>query len=88
MGRFNKETGAFTPKPSVMKRIEFMQQEPQPLRSVARGTEVHVRMGAGWSKAYVVSWSKTCVTAQLARDKKHVHVFDNRSIRLPGDAKW
>ena len=87
MGRFSK-TGAFTPTPSVQARIEFMQQEPQPLRSVARGTEVYARMGAGWTKAYVVSWTKNCITVQLARDKKHIHVFDNRSIRLPNDPKW
>ncbi|WGL30439.1 transcription elongation factor [Synechococcus phage S-CRES1] len=87
MGRTLKD-GSFKPKPSVQARIEFMQQEPQPLRSVTRGTEVYARMGAGWSKAYVVSWAKNCITVQLARDKKHVHVFDNRSIRLPGDPKW
>ena len=88
MGKFNRETGVFTAKPSTMKRMEFMQQEPQPLRSCHKGTEVFVRMGAGWSKAYVVNWSKSCITCQLARDKKHVHVFDNRSIRLPGDPKF
>ena len=87
MGRFSK-TGDFKPKPSVQARIDFMQQEPQPLRSVAKGTEVFARMGAGWSKAYVVSWARNCITVQLARDKKHIHVFDNRSIRLPGDPKW
>lgn len=87
MGRTLKD-GSFKPKPSVQARIDFMQQEPQPLRSVAKGTEVFARMGAGWSKAYVVSWARNCITVQLARDKKHVHVFDNRSIRLPNDPKW
>ena len=86
MGRF--KDGQFKPKPSVQARIEFMQQEPTPLRSVAKGTEVYARMGAGWSKAYVVSWAKNYITVQLARDKKHVHIFDNRSIRLPGDPKF
>lgn len=87
MGRTLKD-GSFKPKPSAMKASEWMQQDPQPLRSVARGTEVFARLGAGWSKAYVVSWAKNCITVQLARDKKHIHLFDNRSIRLPGDPKW
>jgi len=87
MGRFMSD-GSFKPKPSTSAREAFMQQEPQPLRSVAKGTEVFVRMGAGWNKGKVVSWSKTCITAYCPQARRNVNVFDNRSIRLPGDPKW
>ena len=87
MGKFLK-TGEFKPKPSTTAKGAFMQQNPQPLRSVAKGTEVFIRMGAGWNKGKVVSWSKTCITAYCPQARRNVNCFDNRSIRLPGDPKW
>ncbi len=88
MGRLNKETGEFKPKPSVNSRTVFMQQRPQPLRSCAKGTDVYVRMGAGWSKGTVLSWSRRSICCYCPQLKKQVSVYDNRSIRLPGDPKF
>ena len=87
MGRFTKD-GDFKAKPSTQSRMEFMQQTPKPMRSVAKGTEVFCRMGAGWAKGKVINWSKDQVTCYCPQLRRNVHVFDNRSIRLPGDPKF
>jgi len=87
MGRTLKD-GSFKPKPSVTARQEFMQQEPQPLRSMAKGTEVHVRCGAGWAKGTVVDWKKTGILCYLSRTREYRTVFDNRSIRTSQDPKF
>lgn len=80
MGRINKETGEFKPKPSVQKKSDWYQQEPQPMRSMRKKTAVKVYSGGGWVKATVVQWSLTGITCYLSRQKQTVTVRDNRNI--------
>jgi hypothetical protein len=87
MGRTLKD-GSFKPKPSVTAREQFMQQEPQPLRSMAKGTDVHVRCGAGWAKGTVIEWRKNGIVCYLPRTREYRTVFDNRSIRTSQDPKF
>ena len=87
MGRTLSD-GSFKPKPSVTARQEFMQQEPQPMRSMAKGTEVHVRCGAGWAKGTVIEWRRNGIVCYLPRTREYRTVFDNRSIRTSSDPKW
>ena len=82
MGRFNKETGAFTAKPSVMKKIERMYGPIQFQNALRKGTNVKVFMGAGWEKGVVVQWDKSRVTIRLNRGSKTVVCHDARNLQI------
>ena len=82
MGRFNKETGAFTAKPSVMKKIERMYGPIQFQNALRKGTNVKVFMGAGWEKGTVVQWDKSRVTVRLNRGNKTVVCHDARNLEI------
>ena len=86
MGRFLKD-GDFKPKPSAVKSAEWMQQEPRPMRSIRKLTEVRVFMGAGWQSGKVVQWTKEGITVWLSRAQKNVVVRDNRNIKTSEDPK-
>ena len=73
--------GTIKYKPSVMKAVEWMTQEPLPMRSMRKGTNVKIFMGAGWAKGTVVSWSSSGITVYLAREKRTVTVRDNRNLK-------
>ena len=81
MGRFNSE-GEFKAKPSAMKASEWMQQEPLPMRSIRKSTDVRVFMGAGWQSGKVVQWTKEGVTVWLTRAQRNVVVRDNRNLKI------
>ncbi len=68
-------------KPSVMKAVEWMQQDPLPMRSMRKQTNVKVFMGAGWSKGTVVNWASSGITVYLTREKRTVTVRDNRNLK-------
>lgn len=73
--------GTIKYKPSVMKAVEWMTQEPLPMRSMRKGTNVKIFMGAGWSKGTVVNWASSGITVYLAREKRTVTVRDNRNLK-------
>lgn len=84
MGRLNKETGEFKPKPSAVKSSEWYLQPGQPMRSMRKQTPVKIYSGGGWVKAVVVQWSTTGITCYVPRNakgKQTVTVRDNRNIR-------
>ena len=71
-------------KPSTLKAIEWMQQDPQPMRSMRKQTPVKIYSGGGWVKAVVIQWSMTGITCYVPRNakgKQTVTVRDNRNIR-------
>ena len=72
-------------KPSTLKAVEWMQQDPQPMRSMRKKTPVKIYSGGGWVKAVVVQWSSTgitCFVPRKAKGKQTVTVRDNRNIKL------
>ena len=73
--------GTIKYKPSVMKAVEWMTQQPLPMRSMRKQTSVKVFMGAGWSKGTVVNWSSSGITVYLAREKRTLTVRDNRNLK-------
>ncbi len=75
------KSGEIKFKPSVMKAVEWMTQDPLPMRSMRKQTNVKVFMGAGWSKGTVVNWSLSGITVYLAREKRTVTVRDNRNLK-------
>lgn len=75
-------SGDFKPKPSAVKSAEWMQQEPLPMRSIRKSTEVRVFMGAGWQSGKVVQWTEEGVTVWLARAQRNVVVRDNRNLKI------
>ena len=68
-------------KPSVMKALEWMQQDPLPMRSMRKQTPVKVYCGGGWVKGTVVEWRASGITVYLPRAKKTVTVRDNRNLK-------
>ena len=68
-------------KPSTLKAVEWMQQDPLPMRVMRKQTSVKVFMGAGWDKGTVVEWRASGITVYLPRKKKTVTVRDNRNIK-------
>ena len=82
MGRFNKTTGEFKAKPSVMKKIERMYGPIEFQDALRKGTQVKVFMGAGWEKASVVEWTKHRVTVRTARGQKTVVCHDARNLEV------
>lgn len=81
MGRFNKQTGEFTPKPSSVKASERMQQPPTPLPVYRRGTPVEVFIGAGWGKGTVELSDKNRCTVLLKTGQRRVTCYDARNLR-------
>ena len=70
-------------KPSTLKAVEWMQQDPQPMRSMRKQTPVKIYSGGGWVKAVVIQWSMTGITCHVPRNakgKQTVTVRDNRNI--------
>ena len=82
MGRFNKQTGEFTPKPSTVKKTERMYGSIQFQNALRKGTNVKVFMGAGWEKGTVVQWEKSRCTVRLNRGNKNVVCHDSRNLEV------
>ena len=82
MGRFNKQTGEFKAKPSVMKKIERMYQPIEFQDALRRGTQVKAYLGSGWEKGTVVEWAKNRVVVRLARGSRNVTVYDSRNLEV------
>lgn len=80
MGRINKQTGEFTAKPSVVKKIERMYGPITFETALRKGTNVKVFCGAGWEKGTVVEWTKSRVTVRLNRGSKTVVCHDARNL--------
>jgi hypothetical protein len=77
--------GSMKMKPSALKHVEWMSQDPLPMRSFRKGTNIKAYVGTGWEKGQVVSWSKEGVTVFLPRKNKSVCIRDNRNIREESD---
>lgn len=78
------QDGTMKFKPSTLKAMEWMQQDPQPMRSIRKQTSVKIYCGGGWVKAVVVQWSSTGITCYVPRNakgKQTVTVRDNRNIK-------
>ncbi len=75
------KSGEIKYKASALKAAEWYQQEPLPMRSMRKGTNVKVFMGAGWAKGTVVNWASSGITVYLAREKRTVTVRDNRNLK-------
>ena len=82
MGKFNRQTGEFTAKPSVQKKIERMYGPTTFDMALRKGTPVKVFMGAGWEKGSVMEWTKNRVTVRLARGSKTVVCHDARNLEI------
>ena len=82
MGRFNKQTGEFTPKPSTSKKISRMYGPITFERALRKGTPVKVFSGAGWEKGEVTYWSKTMVTVRASRGNRSFNCFDARNLEV------
>ena len=82
MGRFNKQTGEFTAKPSTVKKIQRMYGSIAFETALRKGTNVKVFMGAGWEKGTVVQWDKSRVTVRLNRGSKTVVCHDARNLEI------
>lgn len=81
MGRFNKQTGEFTAKPSTMKSLERFYQSPTPLPVYRRGTSVEVFLGAGWGKGTVEHSDKARCVVYLKIGSRRVTCYDARNLR-------
>ena len=82
MGRFNRQTGEFTAKPSIMKKIERMYQPIEFQNALRKGTQVKVFLGAGWEKGALVEWTKNRVVVRLARGNRNVTCYDARNLEV------
>jgi hypothetical protein len=80
MGRFNRETGEFTPKPSTIKAGERMQQPPTPLPILRKGTPVKAYIGAGWGKGVVEYSDKQRCVVLLAVGNRRISIYDSRNL--------
>ncbi len=81
MGRFNRQTGEFTPKPSTVKAGERMQQPPTPLPIYRKGTPVKAYLGAGWGKGAVEYSDKHRCIVYFKIGSRRVTVYDARNIQ-------
>ncbi len=81
MGRFNRQTGEFTPKPSTVKAGERMQQDPTPLPVYRKGTPVKVYIGAGWGKGTVEYSDKARCVVFLKIGSRRVSCYDRRNLQ-------
>lgn len=82
MGRFNRQTGEFTAKPSVMKKIERMYGPIEFQNALRKGTQVKVFMGAGWEKGTLVEWTKNRVVVRTSRGSRNVTCYDARNLEV------
>ena len=82
MGRFNKETGEFTAKPSTTKKMQRMYGPIEFQQALRRGTSVKVFVGAGWEKCTVVEWSKNRVMCKAARGGRSIVCYDARNLEI------
>ena len=82
MGRFNKQTGEFKAKPSVMKKIERMYGPIEFENALRKGTQVKVFIGAGWEKGSVVEWTKNRVVVRTNRGSRNVTCYDARNLEV------
>ena len=82
MGRFNKQTGEFKAKPSVMKKIERMYGPVEFQNALRKGTQVKVFIGAGWEKGSVVEWTKNRVVVRTNRGSRNVTCYDARNLEV------
>ena len=82
MGRFNKKTGEFTAKPSIMKKIERLYGPIEFQTALRKGTLVKVFVGAGWEKGTVTEWTKSRVSVRLNRGSRTVICHDARNLEL------
>ena len=81
MGRFNRQTGEFTAKPSIMKKIERMYGPISFENALRKGTQVKAYLGSGWEKGSIVEWTKNRVVVRLARGNRNVTVYDARNLQ-------
>ena len=82
MGRFNKQTGEFTAKPSIQKKIQRMYGPIEFPNALRKGTPVKVFTGAGWEKAFITNWAKDRVTLRVARGGRTVTCYDARNMEV------
>ena len=82
MGRFNRQTGEFTAKPSTQKKIERMFGSIRFENALRIGTPVKVFTGAGWEKAFVTSWAKDRVAVRAARGGRTITCYDSRNLEV------
>lgn len=82
MGRINRQTGEFTAKPSVMKKIQRLYGPIRFENALRRGTSVKVFLGASWEKGTVVEWAKTRVVVRLGRGNRNVVCYDARNLEI------
>lgn len=75
------KSGEIKYKASALKAAEWYLQPSQPMRSMRKGTNVKIFMGAGWAKGTVVNWASSGITVYLAREKRTVTVRDNRNLK-------
>lgn len=81
MGRFNRQTGEFTPKPSTVKAGERMQQPATPLPVYRKGTSVKVFLGAGWGKGTVEYSDNVRCVVFLKIGSRRVTCYDRRNLQ-------
>ena len=80
MGRFNRQTGEFTAKPSTLKAVERMYQPSTPMPIFRKGTAVKVFLGAGWGKGRVEHSDKVRCVVFLKIGSRRVICYDARNI--------
>ena len=81
MGRFNRETGEFTAKPSTLKAVERMYQNPTPLPIFRKGTQVQAFCGAGWLRGTVEFSDRDRCVVFLKIGSRRVTVRDARNLK-------
>jgi hypothetical protein len=81
MGRFNRQTGEFTAKPSTLKAVERMYQNPTPLPVFRKGTQVQVFCGAGWLRGTVEFSSRDRCVVFLKIGSRRVICYDARNLK-------
>lgn len=82
MGRFNRQTGEFTAKPSIQKKIQRMYGPIEFEQALRKGTPVKLFTGAGWEKCAITSWSKDRVTAKAVRGGRSITCYDARNMEV------
>jgi hypothetical protein len=80
MGRFNRQTGEFTAKPSTLKAMERMYQPSAPMPIFRKGTPVKAYLGSGWGKGKVEHSDKVRCVVFLKIGSRRVIVYDARNI--------
>jgi hypothetical protein len=81
MGRFSRQTGEFTAKPSTLKAVERMYQAPTPLPVFRKGAPVEVFLGSGWAKGAIEYSDKIRCVVFLKIGQRRVICYDARNVR-------